>query len=65
MSDLSDVTWRKSSRSAEEGQCVEVARTPGAIGIRDSKNPRAGHLTTNPAQWSAFLDGVKSGRYDL
>ncbi|MDI2031481.1 DUF397 domain-containing protein [Saccharopolyspora sp. TS4A08] len=64
MSDLSNATWRKSSYSADAGQCVEVAITSTAVGIRDSKNPHAAHLTTAPAQWAAFLTTLKAGRYD-
>jgi len=38
--------WRKSSRSTQgtSGECVEVAQLAHAIGLRDSKNPRLGHL---------------------
>ena len=38
--------WRKSSHSgAVENECVEVADLNGHVGVRDSKNPAAGHLT--------------------
>ncbi len=46
-----DVTaWRKSSYSGTETACVEVAHRDGTpfIGIRDSKNPTAAHLTITP-----------------
>jgi hypothetical protein len=36
--------WRKSSRSGNEGSCVELAHTATAGAIRDSKNPDGGHL---------------------
>lgn len=36
---LSAAVWRKSSRSGQQGQCVEVAGLAGVIAIRDSKNP--------------------------
>ncbi|WP_106396485.1 DUF397 domain-containing protein [Actinocorallia populi] len=39
-------TWRKSSHSGDTGgQCVEVTALPGQVGVRDSKNPDAPHLT--------------------
>ncbi|MFD0856982.1 DUF397 domain-containing protein [Actinomadura adrarensis] len=32
--------WRKARQSnSQGGACVEVARFPGAIGVRDSKDP--------------------------
>jgi hypothetical protein len=43
---MDDLTWRKARRSGEEGDhCVELASLPGAIAVRDSKHPDAGHLT--------------------
>ncbi|GAA0582634.1 DUF397 domain-containing protein [Actinomadura livida] len=38
--DLNDVTWRKASRSGENGgNCVELAGLPGVVAVRDSKDP--------------------------
>ncbi|MFA1540523.1 DUF397 domain-containing protein [Actinomadura monticuli] len=39
--DLSNVTWRKASRSGENGgDCVELAGVAGAVvAVRDSKDP--------------------------
>jgi hypothetical protein len=31
------VIWRKSSRSGEQGECVEVGKTPGSALVRDTK----------------------------
>lgn len=36
--------WRKSSRSADQGNCVELAYTTTSGAVRDSKNPAGGHL---------------------
>lgn len=56
--------WRKSSKSGQETNCVEVGRTADGTAVRDTKNRSAGYFTTTPAQWTAFLSAVKTGRYD-
>ncbi len=56
--------WRKSSRSAKQTSCVEVGRTADGTAVRDTKNRSAGHFTTTPAQWTTFLDALKSGHFD-
>jgi hypothetical protein len=58
-------TWRKSSRSTGTGECVEIARPDAPIvGLRDSKNPQAGHLRVSGPAFAAFLDVIKADRLD-
>ncbi|MGI5338878.1 DUF397 domain-containing protein [Streptomyces sp. CA-181903] len=59
--DLSAATWRKSSASGGEGNCVETADLPGGIAVRDSKNTRLEPLRFSLAEWDAFRAGVVSG----
>lgn len=65
MSDIDPHTFRKSSHSDHQGACVEIGHGPGVIGIRDSRNPDDGCLTTDVRRWTAFLDAAKAGRFDL
>jgi hypothetical protein len=58
-----DVTWRKSSYSTYNGNCVEVAVFgSGEIGVRDSKDRLPGRraLTFSAAEWSEFLSVVRT-----
>jgi hypothetical protein len=58
-------TWIKSSFSSYTGNCVEVAGLVGnTILVRDSKNPSGGALSFTPAEWDAFIDGVRNGEFN-
>jgi hypothetical protein len=61
--DLSRADWRKASYSTGNGgACVEVARNlPGAVAVRDSKDPEGPALTFTPAAWRSFMATLKSG----
>ncbi|MFD8913438.1 DUF397 domain-containing protein [Streptomyces sp. NPDC059575] len=51
--------WFKSSHSGTEGgDCVEVAASPGAVHIRDSKSTTGPLLTVSPATWTEFVGAV-------
>ena len=53
--------WTKSTRSGNNGQCVEARRTDTGIEVRDSKNPTGLVLSFTEAEWGAFRDGVAAG----
>jgi hypothetical protein len=64
--DLSNVTWRSSSRGSADGQRVEVASLPdGFMAVRDSLQPEGPALIFTPAEWEAFVGGVQDGEFDL
>ena len=58
--------WRKSTLSSSGDNCVEVAfAADGSIGVRDSKQHGLGPiLEFTPAEWDAFLGGVKTGEFE-
>ncbi|GDY34014.1 DUF397 domain-containing protein [Gandjariella thermophila] len=51
--------WRKSSRSHQNGACVELSNTLDEI--RDSKNPTGPTLRADAA---ALVTAIKAGRFD-
>jgi hypothetical protein len=59
-----DLTWRKSTRSGAAGHCVEIAETPAAILVRDSKDVAGPVLRFDNAGWRHFVAGVRDGEFD-
>jgi hypothetical protein len=57
--------WRKSSYSTNNGQCVEVRIADEGAEMRDTKDRSGPVLRFTPAEWAAFLNGVRSGEFDL
>ncbi|MFH8789348.1 DUF397 domain-containing protein [Streptomyces roseoverticillatus] len=61
-----NTTWRKSSYSLANGDCVEVASPlPQSIAVRDSKDPQGPILGFAPTTWSAFVTTVSRRAYDF
>jgi hypothetical protein len=55
-SDADELAWFKSSYSTSDGpECVEIAATPRAVHVRDSKNRQGPRLAFGKAEWSAFV----------
>ncbi|MDP9870371.1 MULTISPECIES: DUF397 domain-containing protein [Streptosporangium] len=57
--------WRKSRRSTNGGDCVEVAVVPDAVGLRDSTDPHGPVLDLTREQWHRFARSVKAGEHDV
>ena len=55
--------WFTSSFSGANG-CVQVRLGNGAL-VRDSKDPTGPVLRFTEHEWTAFLDGVRNGEFDL
>lgn len=64
---MNELQWRKSTHSAGTGgNCVEVAdNLPDVVAVRDSKDQAGPILVFTPAEWSAFVDGIKGGKLDV
>jgi len=54
------IEWRKSQRSGGQGDaCVEVARFPTAVGVRDSKDPHGPTLVLSQRAWRALVHDLR------
>jgi hypothetical protein len=56
---------QSSHSGGTSGDCVEIASLPGAVAVRDSKNPRGPKLAFSRAAWNAFTAQVNEGSHDL
>lgn len=62
---LTGACWIKSSRSAANNECVEVAFLDnGLVGVRDSKNPNGSALLFTPSEWDTFTTGLLNGQFN-
>lgn len=65
MIDLAQPRWRKSTRSNNAGQCVEVAAgLQSTMALRDSKDPDGPYLVVRRRAWSLFVESLKAGAFD-
>lgn len=58
--DLAAASWRASSYSGGQGECVEVAdNVPGIVPVRDSKRPAGPVIGFGDGAWEAFVTYVR------
>jgi len=58
---MDQLVWRKSSRSGNGGECVEVACTPEQRLVRDSKNPNGPRLKFSSDAVERMLERLRNG----
>jgi len=54
------ISWRKSSWSTFNSNCLEVAEMGNYVLVRDSKDPGP-MLKFSCSEWAAFIDRIKHG----
>ena len=59
---LAGAAWRKSSRSGDQGACVEMAPVSGVVAVRDSKDPAGPALLFTTDAWARFTAGRRARR---
>ncbi|MEW1774813.1 DUF397 domain-containing protein [Streptomyces sp. NPDC086777] len=59
---MSELRWQKSTYSPDASNCVEIATTPAAVHIRDSKHRAGPRLTVGPSTWAHFVSRVAQPR---
>ena len=52
------LAWRK-ARACGTSTCIEVAFTADAVLVRDSNDPSGARLHISPADWQAFIAGLR------
>ncbi|MCX4859840.1 DUF397 domain-containing protein [Streptomyces canus] len=57
---MQTLQWKKSTYSGDSSNCLEIAATPGAIHVRDSKTTGSPHLVFPSSAWVAFISHTPS-----
>jgi Domain of unknown function (DUF397) len=63
---LAGAEWKKSSWSAANGHCVEVARLDSHVGVRNSRDngPDCPVLIFTREEWGTFLSGITANDFN-
>jgi hypothetical protein len=63
---MPQATWKKSSYSNGQANCVEVCSSlPEIVAVRDSKDRSGPALAFTPDAWRGLLCAIKDGRLSL
>ena len=56
---MTDETWRTSTYSGSEGNCVQAGSVSGTVAVRDTKDRDGVTLTLGAATWRRFTEDLK------
>ena len=65
LEELAKLPWRRSTRSGAAGHCVETAKVPNGMAVRDSKDQAGPVLMFPVSTWNEFIAAAKDGEFDL
>ena len=63
MTGESVMKWRKSSRSMQNGSCVEAGLFSQVVATRDSKHRAGGVLTLGLDEWRSLIGQISSDAF--
>jgi hypothetical protein len=61
--ELTAASYRKSTYSGANNECVEIAEVGDWVGVRDSKDPAGPVLSFPIDSFAAFIADVSGGRF--
>ncbi|GLU49682.1 DUF397 domain-containing protein [Nocardiopsis ansamitocini] len=61
MDSSAGLTFRKSSYSSTNQDCVEVAGLLNGAAVRDTQNRPLGHIEFGDTEWCALLGAIRTG----
>lgn len=59
------ISWRKSSHSGQQGDCVELGDLGDGVAVRDSKNPTGPKLRFSRRALSELATAIKNERHNI
>ncbi|MFC4535102.1 DUF397 domain-containing protein [Sphaerisporangium dianthi] len=62
--DISDATWLSAPGSTSDDRIEIAYLSGGAVALRNPADPNGTVLRFTPAEWDAFVLGVRDGEFD-
>jgi hypothetical protein len=62
---MTELQWRKSSYSGDNGACIEIAEIPtNAVKVRDTKDTDGPQLDFTSPAWLGFIADVRTDHFN-
>ncbi|MGW4891212.1 DUF397 domain-containing protein [Kitasatospora sp. NPDC004240] len=60
---METLVWKRPQTCADGNNCPEVAVTPDAVHLRNTRQPDA-VVRFTPEEWQALQSGIRGGEFD-